>query len=135
VNLISWQSFGLDIFFTQISTGTAEQGCQIFLGTTHQNGGNVPNDHSISQTVVNILNGHKIYTNIFHSKAVRNIGTQIGIIGIIFGKYTIWQQRRRHCGRQFLNEGWAPLTFAPTEKFLPSHFKTFELGTNVLDRH
>jgi hypothetical protein len=29
-----------------------EQGCQIFLGTTYQNGKNIPNDHIIYQMTI-----------------------------------------------------------------------------------
>jgi hypothetical protein len=44
------------------------QGCQIFLGTTYQNGKNIPKNHKIYQMATeyikwpqNIPNGHKIY--------------------------------------------------------------------------
>jgi hypothetical protein len=46
----------------------SDQGCQIFLSTTYQNGEHVPKDHKIYQMVtkytewsLNIPNGHKIY--------------------------------------------------------------------------
>jgi hypothetical protein len=33
----------------------AEQGCQIFLGTTYQNGENVPNNYEIYQIAVKLI--------------------------------------------------------------------------------
>jgi hypothetical protein len=69
-------------------------GCQIFFGTTYQNGENIPNDHKIyrmagklAERPQNIPNGGKIgrtatkYTNIFHWKALTKF-TQIGIFGL-----------------------------------------------------
>jgi hypothetical protein len=32
-----------------------KQGCQIFLGTTYQNGKNIPNDHKIYQMAINYI--------------------------------------------------------------------------------
>jgi hypothetical protein len=80
---------------------SADQGCQIFLGTLYQNGGkytkwpqNIPNDHKIYQMTTkytkwpqNIPNGHKVYqmaviyldklsimyTNIFHSNVLQKL--------------------------------------------------------------
>jgi hypothetical protein len=61
------------------------QGCQIFLCTKHQNGGNMPNYNKINQMAFNyvhmctkrasnIPNGHKIkYKSFFYSKALQNI--------------------------------------------------------------
>jgi hypothetical protein len=44
------------------------QGCQMFLATTYQNGKNIPNDQKMNQMAIkytkwpkNIPNGHKIY--------------------------------------------------------------------------
>jgi hypothetical protein len=35
-----------------LATSTSSQGCQIFLGTTNQNGKNIPNDHNIPYQMV-----------------------------------------------------------------------------------
>jgi hypothetical protein len=55
------------------------QGCQIFLETTYQNGKNIPNDHKMYQTAIkyticpkNRQNGHK-NTNSFHCKTFQNL--------------------------------------------------------------
>jgi hypothetical protein len=47
--------------FEQSNQGN--QGCHIFIGTTYQNGKNIPNNHKIYQiaTKIPITNGHKIY--------------------------------------------------------------------------
>jgi hypothetical protein len=63
------------------SSSAAVQGCQIFLGTTYQNGKNtklppnVPNGHKIYQSAVNIPNGRKIFEH-------RSLSTQNGIFGL-----------------------------------------------------
>jgi hypothetical protein len=52
--------------------GDWRQGCQIFLGTTDQNGKMNQNDHEIYQMAIQLTSGSKIdeisikYTNIFH---------------------------------------------------------------------
>jgi hypothetical protein len=56
------------------------QGCQIFLGTTYRHSKNKPNNKKIYQIPVK-------YTNIFHSKALKNWP----ILGIRVCKNTIWQ--------------------------------------------
>jgi hypothetical protein len=62
--------------------------CQIFLGTTYQNGGNVPNDHKMYQKATKYTKwSRKLmkYTKSFHSKAFQNIPK----FGAVFFKYTI----------------------------------------------
>jgi hypothetical protein len=66
----------------------SKQGCQIFLGTTYQNGKNLLDKHKSYQNGHKICrpNGHKIYetafniTNILHCKTPPKF-TQIGIFG------------------------------------------------------
>jgi hypothetical protein len=55
------------------------QDCQIFLGTTYQNGKkyaklppNIPNGHNIYQMALNRTHFIK-YTNIFHCKTLKNL--------------------------------------------------------------
>jgi hypothetical protein len=54
--------------------------CQIFLGTTYQNGEKyIPNNHKMYQTALNLPIGSKIYqmvikyANIFHYKTLQNL--------------------------------------------------------------
>jgi hypothetical protein len=66
---------------TDGSTGTAsaDQGCQIYIGTAYQNRKSVPNHHKIYQMAVIIPNDHNIFqttsecTYIFHSKSLQNV--------------------------------------------------------------
>jgi hypothetical protein len=59
------------------------QDCQIFLGTTYQNGKNIPNDHKYTRWPQNIPNGRKIkpmaikYTYIFNCKTLQNLPTLV----------------------------------------------------------
>jgi hypothetical protein len=69
------------------------QDCQIFLGTTYQNGKkyaklppNIPNGHNIYQMALNRTHFIK-YTNIFHCKTLKNLPK----LGFLVWKYTIWQ--------------------------------------------
>jgi hypothetical protein len=40
------------VVFQQPPATDAAQGCQIFLGSTYQNGKNIPNDHKIYQMAI-----------------------------------------------------------------------------------
>jgi hypothetical protein len=55
--------------------GVADQGCQIFLGTRHQNGENVPNCHKICKMAIKYFqwpqqrpNAQIIYQEFFYCK-------------------------------------------------------------------
>jgi hypothetical protein len=70
------------------------QGCQIFLDTIYQNVGKYTKLLQNYQITIkckkcpwHIPNGHKKYTNIFHSKALQNLPK----FGFLVGKNTIWQ--------------------------------------------
>jgi hypothetical protein len=70
------------------------QGCQIFLGTTHQNGENLPNYTNQQQ---NIPKSHEIYQHLLLQYAPKF--TQIGNFGLkIYNLATLtwtpWRQRR-----------------------------------------
>jgi hypothetical protein len=54
----------------------ASQGCQICLGTKYQDGKNIPKYHELHQMSIKYnkrSSVHKIYNNIFHCKALRNV--------------------------------------------------------------
>jgi hypothetical protein len=75
-----------------------DQGCQIFIGTTHQKGGGeVPNNHTLYQMAETLPNGHKMlgmavkYSNILHSQALKNI-PELFIFGLqIYHLATLYQ--------------------------------------------
>jgi hypothetical protein len=95
---ISYQKLSLDKKkIVPASTACAVQGCQIFLASIYQHGGNVPKYHKIYQMAVNSSNGRKIdqmsikYTNIFHCQALQNLPE----LGSLVRKNAIWQPWRR----------------------------------------
>jgi hypothetical protein len=67
----------------------SEQGCQIFRGTTYQNGKTVPNDPKRYQLVTE-------YTNIFNSKALQNL-PKVGLFKKIYHLATPVRKLEKQC--------------------------------------
>jgi hypothetical protein len=71
----------------------SSQGCQIFLGTTHQNGQMYQKGGKYTKWPYNMPIGRKIdqiaikYTNIFHCETLQNLPK----LGFLVRKETIWR--------------------------------------------
>jgi hypothetical protein len=86
---------GSEITRTMFNQLVVNQGCQIFIDTIYQNGGNIIDAHKYNKLPWNkvpkwpqsVPNGHRSYLKNFHPNAFKNLPK----LGDLVWKRTIWQ--------------------------------------------